>query len=240
MNMSIIVPVLNEAALIREFLVELRDRAPKAEIVVVDGTSSDRTTELATGLCDRTLQTAPGRARQMNAGASVAKGDILWFLHADARIPDDAIVDIQCALRDREVIGGFFRIQFPRPDLIYRLSDLLGHYAGLLLGIRYGDHGFFCRREDFFAIGGYPDLPLLEDAEFYRSLRRRGRIRHLSSKIVASARRYEEIGPYRLTAAYLLLSALYLLRVPIPLLKRIYDRLCVRADKLPRWLNKRE
>ncbi len=108
-----------------------------------------------------------------------------------------------------------------------------------LFGRCYGDHGIFCRREDFVALGGYPDLPLLEDAEFYRLLRQRGRTQQLAGKIVPSPRRYEEIGPYRLTASYLLLSMLYLLRVPIPLLARIYDRLCLCANEPARRRNEK-
>src|SRR5438105_14975522 len=123
MKISVIVPVLNEAALIREFLVDLRGRAPKAEIIVVDGTSSDRTTGYAGGLCDRLLQTAPGRARQMNFGARVTRSEVLWFLHADARIPNTRIVDIESALQDRQLVARFFRVLFARLALVYSLRD---------------------------------------------------------------------------------------------------------------------
>jgi rSAM/selenodomain-associated transferase 2 len=230
MNISIIVPLLNEAALIREFLIDLHDRAPKAEIIVVDGTSSDRTTEFAAGLCDCLLQTAPGRARQMNAGACIAQGDVLWFLHADARIPDTAIADIEYALRDREVIGGFFRIRLPRQGFVYRLTDCLAHYAGLLLRMRYGDHGFFCRREIFEKIDGFPEVALMEDADFFRKLRRAGRIAVISQRIVVNPRRYERIGPFRLTLAFGLIGLLYFLHAPRRLLQSIYRHTCCRCS----------
>ncbi len=125
------------------------------------------------------------------------------------------------------MVGGCFRIRFARRKLIYRITNAGGNIAVELFGRCYGDRGIFCRREAFGVVGGYPDLPLLEDAEFYRLLRQRGPTRQLWSKIVPSTRRYEEIGPYRLSATYVLLSALYILRVPIPLLARIYDRLCL-------------
>jgi hypothetical protein len=167
----------------------------------------------------------------MNAGAAVAQGDVFWFVHADCEVPPDCLNEIAHTLQDRRVVGGCFRIRFPRRELIYRVSDAGGNLAVELFGRCYGDHGIFCRREDFYAVGGYPELPLLEDAEFYRRLRHRGRTRQLDSMIVTSPRRYEEIGPYRLTATYLLLSTLYLFRAPIHLLARIYNRLCLCADE---------
>jgi rSAM/selenodomain-associated transferase 2 len=230
MNISIIVPVLNERALIREFLVDLRDRAPMAEIIVVDGGSSDGTRELASGSCDRLIQTKPSRAVQMNAGASVAAGDVTWFLHADARVPESAVADIERALRDRAVAGGFFRIRFPRQDFVYRFSDCFAHYAGLLLRIRYSDHGFFCRREIFEKIEGFPEVALMEDADFFRKLRRAGRIAVMSEPIVINPRRYEQIGPSRLTLVYGLLGLLYFLHAPRQLLQTVYRHACCRSS----------
>src|SRR5262249_55546539 len=168
-----------------------------------------------------------------NAGANVANGDVLWFVHVDCEVPHGCLDQIAHTLQDRQVVGGCFRIRFPRRNLIYRVGDVGGNLAVELFGRCYGDHGIFCRREDFFASGGFPDVSLLEDAELYRQLRRRGRTHQLSSKIITSVRRYEEIGPYRLTASYLLLSTLYLLRVPIPTLSRVYNRLCLRQHELP-------
>jgi rSAM/selenodomain-associated transferase 2 len=230
MNISIIVPVLNEAALIRESLTCLRQRAPKAEIVVVDGTSSDRTTEFAAGLCNRLLQTVPGRARQMNTGARAAEGEVLWFLHIDATISESAIAEIESALKNREIVGGFFRMRFPRRSFIYRFSDCFAHYAGLLLRIRYGDHGFFCRREIFDEIGGFPEVALMEDADFFRKLRRAGRITVISQPIVVNPRRYERIGPFRLTLAFGLIGLLYFFQAPRQLLEKIYLRTCCRSS----------
>ena len=196
--------------------------------MVVDGTSSDQTADYAAPLCDRVLQTTAGRARQMNAGARAAKGNVFWFIHADATIPATAIDDIARILNDEQVIGGFFRIRIPRPDLIYRVSDCVAHYAGLLFGIRYGDHGFFCRREIFERIGGFPEVTLMEDADFFGTLRRAGKIRVIEEPIVIEPRRYERIGPVRLTAVFALMSVLYFLRVPRRWLEWIYDHACSR------------
>jgi len=226
MRASIIVAVLNEAALIRKFLIHLMERAPNAEIVVVDGNSSDQTADCAAPFCDLLLQTAAGRGRQMNAGARSARGDVLWFVHADATIPPVAIAEIERALQDRHVVGGFFRIRIPRPSFVYRISDYFGHYAGLLFRIRYGDHGFFCRREIFETIGGFPEVALMEDADFFRKLRRAGRVAVIPDPIIINPRRYELMGPARLTAAFALIGLLYLFRMPRPLLHWIYRRRC--------------
>jgi rSAM/selenodomain-associated transferase 2 len=226
-KISIIVPVLNEGDRLRPFLENLCERAPSAELILVNAAGSESLSESIVELCDHVLTSRRGRAAQMNAGADVASGDVFWFVHADCEVPEQCVKEIADALQDRKVVGGCFRIWFPRNKLIYRLSDAAGNLAVELFGRCYGDHGIFCRRDDFFAVNGYPNLPLLEDAEFYRLLRQRGRTRQLSGKIVTSPRRYEVIGPYRLSAIYLFLSLLYISRVPIPLLARIYNRLCL-------------
>src|SRR4030095_12467763 len=99
--------------------------------------------------------------------------------------------------------------------------------------MRFGDHGFFCRRAVFREIGGFPQMPLMEDAEFFQKLRRRGRIAIISSRLISSPRRYAQIGPWRLTLTYGLIALLYLLHVPIPLLARIYRNTCALEVRLP-------
>jgi rSAM/selenodomain-associated transferase 2 len=225
---SIIVPVLNEATSIERFLRCLRDRAGAAEIIVVDGGSRDGTFDLARIHCDRCLHTPRGRAVQMNAGARAASGDTLWFVHADCEVPLGCLQQIAHALGQPEVVGGFFRIRIPNKRFVYRLTDSFAHYAGLLLRTRFGDHGFFCRRSDFKEIGGFPEVPLMEDAEFFRNLRRLGRIAVISSRLICSPRRYEKIGPWRLTLTYGVIALLYLLHVRIPVLVGIYRRTCAR------------
>ena len=230
MRISIIVPVLNEAPLIRGFLQHLRHRAPDAEIIVVDGGSIDGTAELATDLCDRILQSPRSRALQMNAGARAARGDMLWFLHVDALVPARCIDLIEHALGDPGVAAGYFRIRLPGSNFVYRLSDTFAHYAGLVLRIRCGDHGIFCRRETFDAVGGFPVTEIMEDVEFFRRVRRFGCIRPIRDRLTTSPRHYERIGPLRLTAAYGLIALLYVFGTPLPHLARIYKRICCRPD----------
>jgi len=230
MQVSIIVPVFNEAPLIRPFLSNLRERTRGAKIIVVDGASTDGTDRLAEGFCDQVIRSSErSRAKQMNVGADAADGDIFWFLHADAEVPLECLNEIGRLMRDPKVCGGFFRIRLPAAPAVYRLTDGFAHYAGLLLRVRCGDHGIFCRRTAFVAAGGFPDVPLMEDVEFFRQLRRYGRVVHSHKRIGASSRRYETVGPVRLTFAYGSIATLYLFGVSLSTLARIYSRTCCGA-----------
>src|SRR5881628_1339897 len=126
MQFSIIVPVFNEAPLIRPFLSHLRERAAAAEIIVADGGSTDGTADLASDLCDHVVVSKRNRATQMNAGARAARGDILWFVHVDAEIPWGCLNEIERIMDDPNVAGGFFRIRLPQAS-IYRLTDSFAH-----------------------------------------------------------------------------------------------------------------
>ena len=227
MQVSIIIPVFNEAPLIRPFLSNLRERTLGAEIIVVDGGSTDGTDRLAEGFCDHIIRSgARSRARQMNVGADAAGGEIFWFLHADAEVPLESLNEIARIMRNPEVCGGFFRIRLPSAPAVYRLTDGFAHYAGLLFRMRCGDHGMFCRRRAFVDAGGFPDVPLMEDVEFFRRLRRCGRVVHSKKRIGASPRRYETVGATRLTFAYGSIATLYLFGVSMSTLDRIYRRTC--------------
>jgi hypothetical protein len=162
----------------------------------------------------------------MNVGADAAHGDIFWFLHADAKVPVESLNEIGRIMRDPEICGGFFRIRLPAAPAVYRLTDGFAHYAGLVLRMRCGDHGMFCRRNAFVDAGGFPDVPLMEDVEFFRRLRCCGRVVCSNKRIEASPRRYETVGPTRLTFAFGSIATLYLFGVSISTLARIYRRTC--------------
>jgi rSAM/selenodomain-associated transferase 2 len=221
--------VLNEAALVRPFLQHLRERAPAAQIIVVDGGSNDGTPELAEEFCDRFVKGIPNRAVQMNAGAQIARGNILWFLHVDLTIPRGCLEEIARCAADPNVVGGFFRMRLPKSGFVYRLTDEFAHYAGILMRMRCGDHGIFCRHRDFIELGGFPEVPLMEDVAFFRLLLRRGRIRVIDCRLIANARRYELVGPTRLTLAYGFIAMLYAVGTPFWILSRIYERFCCRS-----------
>ena len=232
MQVSIIIPVFNEAPLIRPFLSNLRERTRGAEIIVVDGGSTDGTDRLAEGFCDHVIRSgARNRARQMNIGADAAGSEIFWFLHADAEVPLESLNEITHIMRNPEVCGGFFRIRLPAAPVVYRLTDGFAHYAGLLFRMRCGDHGIFCRRSAFVDAGEFPDVPLMEDVEFFRRLRRCGRVAYSNKRIGASPRRYETVGPARLTFAYGSIATLYLFGVSLSVLARIYRHTCCGPHK---------
>jgi rSAM/selenodomain-associated transferase 2 len=238
MQVSIIIPVFNEAPLIRPFLSNLRERTRGAEIIVVDGASNDGTDQLAQGFCDQLIRSGErSRAKQMNVGADAAGGDIFWFLHVDAEVPPESLNEIGRIMGNPKVGGGFFRIRLPTAPAVYRLTDGFAHYAGLALRMRCGDHGIFCRRTAFVDAGRFPDVPLMEDVEFFRQLFHCGRVVHSKKRIAASARRYEAVGPLRLTFAYGLIATLYVFGVRLTTLAQIYQRTCCRAE--PRSLSKR-
>jgi rSAM/selenodomain-associated transferase 2 len=229
MQFSIIVPAFNEAPLIRRFLAHLRERAPGAEIIVADGGSTDGTADLAARFCDRLVESERSRATQMNAGAHAARGDVLWFVHADVELPLQCLDEIARIMENPKVVGGYFRIRLPG-TLVYRLTDSFAHYAGMLLRMRCGDHGIFCRRTAFIDVGGFPMVPLMEDVEFFRLLHRYGRVVHSEKRIVVSPRRYEAIGPARLTFAFGFIATLYIFGVPPSMLASIYQHMCCAAQ----------
>jgi hypothetical protein len=173
------------------------------------------------GLADRVIKSAEGRAREMNAGARVAHGKILWFLHADSRIATNSLKAIEDMLADSQVVGGCFRLQIAPARWVYRVRDAIGNRCVNLFRIGLGDRGLFCRRETFFALGGYPDQPLLEDADFYRKLRAVGCVRQIPITIETSARRYEALGPVRTSLFYLLIMILYLARTNMLVLEKM-------------------
>lgn len=222
---SIVVPVLNESALIRGFLQHLRAAIPSAEVIVVDGGSVDGTPELSVDLADRVLWAPRGRGKQMNTGAAVARGEVLWFLHADVIVPGAALKEIARVLQDDSNAGGCFRLRLPGREWIYRVSDSLGNIGVQVFGFALGDHGIFCRRQAFLKAGQFREIPLMEDAECYRALRRGGRMVQLRSEIIGSPRRYKQLGACRTTLYYTLILGLYIAGARIGTLTSIYQRL---------------
>ena len=162
------------------------------------------------------------------AGGTAALGRFALLM-----VPPDPLGSITRALADPQVAGGCFRLKFPRRQWIYRVSDRLGNVAVDLFQIALGDHGIFCRREAFVQAGGYPDVPLMEDAGLYRRLRRGGnRMRQLPAYIVSSPRRYEQLGPVRTTAYYLVILLLYLAKVSPENLLKVYRMLTRAKDRV--------
>src|SRR3954469_324767 len=151
-SVSVIVPVLNEAVLIGAFLPRVRSLDRELEIIVVDGGSADESVSIGRPLADRVISAPRGRASQMNAGAAIACGEILWFLHADSTPPANAVDGIRVALSEPRNAGGCFSGRYPRDEWIYRVSDSRGNIGVRIFGFALGDHAIFCRRSAFLAV----------------------------------------------------------------------------------------
>ena len=198
MRLAIVIPALNEAVNLSRLLPDLARGCPGAEIVVVDGGSGDDTATVVARLPGpRLLESARGRAVQMNHGAREAGGDTLLFLHADTRLPDGAARAIEQTLAEPGVVGGRFDVRFDNERPLYRVIAWFMNTRSRASGICTGDQAIFVRRADFEAVGGYPDIPLMEDIELSRRLKRRGNLRALRLRVTTSARKWEREGPLR-------------------------------------------
>jgi len=196
-GLSIVVPMLNEAAGIEAALQALAPlRARGAELIVVDGGSSDASTTRAAPLADHVLASARGRARQMNAGAAAARGELLLFLHADTRLPDAADALLHQAVA-RGAMWGRFDVRIDGRPMLLRLVAALMNRRSRLTGIATGDQAIFVRRDLFRRIGGFPDQPLMEDIELSRRLRALAPPCCLRQRVVTSGRRWETRGVWR-------------------------------------------
>jgi rSAM/selenodomain-associated transferase 2 len=195
MQLSIIMPVLNEAAQIQQMLSNLASlRARGAQIVVVDGGSNDATVALAAPLADQCIQTGRGRARQMNAGAQAASGAVLLFLHADTVLPDGADKLVVDGLQQSGRAWGRFNVNISGQHRMLRVVANLMNIRSRLTGIATGDQTIFVRRTDFDAVGGFPEQALMEDIEISSRLKRRSRPLCLQQRVTTSGRRWESRG----------------------------------------------
>jgi rSAM/selenodomain-associated transferase 2 len=220
---SIIIPTLNEGAHIAGMLVRLQPlRARGHQIILVDGGSRDRTVAEAKDLADRIIQAPRGRASQMAAGTSLAAHPVLWFLHADSRVPEQADSLIAAALQRRRWGRFDVRLSGHRQRPLLRLVAWLMNRRSCLTGIATGDQGIFVTRQALAAIGGIPPLPLMEDVELSRRLRHLGRPACISTPLITSSRRWEQHGIWRTIALMWLLRAAYALGVPPVRLARLY------------------
>ncbi|MBR9883991.1 MAG: glycosyltransferase family 2 protein [Oceanospirillales bacterium] len=198
MTLSIIVPVLNEADHLPALLEHLaRWREQGCEVVLVDGGSRDGSCDLIRQGGFSLVETGRGRARQMNAGAAIASGDMLLFLHADSRLPDDARLQIQRIDRTLESVWGRFDVEIEGRPLMLKVVSGMMNIRSRLTGIATGDQAIFVSRALFEKAKGYPDQPLMEDIELSRSLLQLCRPQCLKGPVQTSGRRWESRGVWR-------------------------------------------
>ncbi len=207
---TIVIPTLNEADHLPATL-ECLAGQEDLEIVVVDAGSKDETCRIASRFGARVLDSAPGRGRQMNAGAAVAGGSVLLFLHADTRLPQVFAHSIGTVLSRPGVVAGAFRLKIDAEGVGLRLVERGANLRSRLFQLPYGDQAIFTSTTMFRAVGGFPELPIIEDVEFMRRMNSCGRIAIASSAATTSARRWRQRGVARMTCLNLFLLTAYLL-----------------------------
>lgn len=221
MRISVIIPTLNEENTISLALDALSRLSPD-EIIVVDGGSKDHTRKTAAERQSIVISSPRGRAQQMNRGARAAKGDVLLFLHADTLLPSSAVSDIRSALEDPRYVGGRFDIKLDKEGWIYRIIGDLISLRSRVTKIATGDQAIFVRRKVFEDIGGFPDIPIMEDIALSRMLKKKGKVACLKSRVVTSARRWEVEGVWRTVFKMWMLRLLFLAGMSPVRLERFY------------------
>jgi rSAM/selenodomain-associated transferase 2 len=218
---SVIVPVLDEEATLPVLLDALDALPGRFEVIVADGGSGDATRTIAEGRGALVVDAPRGRAAQQNAGARAAHGDVLVFLHADSRLPAGAHASLAAALADPRVVGGNFALRFDGDD---RFSRVLGAWYAVQrrLGVFYGDSTIWVRPEVFWALGGFPPLPIMEDYALVRALQAAGRTPCLHGPATTSSRRWRRSGVLRTMVTWVVIRWLYLAGLPAERLAPLY------------------
>lgn len=194
MKLSIIMPVLNEAAVIRDTLRSLQSlRRAGHEVIIVDGGSHDNTMKLAGGLADKLLDSLPGRARQMNRGAAAARGDVFLFVHADTILPPQVDI-IFNSFSNESDFWGRFDVRLSGQRLLFRIIEWFINFRSRYSGIATGDQAMFVSAKLFHQVQGFPEIALMEDIAISRLLKKRCAPSCLRHKVITSSRRWEEQG----------------------------------------------
>ncbi|GET37569.1 TIGR04283 family arsenosugar biosynthesis glycosyltransferase [Microseira wollei] len=210
---SIIIPVLNEASTINKTLASIK-KASNIEIIVVDGGSEDETVALAQSLGIKVLFSPPGRATQMNRGAAAATGDILLFLHADTRLPNNFDTSVRQSLQIQKTIAGAFELKIDSDIPSLRIVEKMVNVRSRYLQMPYGDQAIFLKATVFNQIGGFPNLPIMEDFELVRRLQPLGKIEIVPAPVVTSGRRWQKLGVLKTTLINQLIILGYFLGIP--------------------------
>lgn len=197
---SVVIPVFHEEYVINSVISDVKSRArgEAFEIIVVDGDGLGGTVGCIEDDGVITVISEAGRGKQMNAGAAVASGEVLLFLHADTRLGAGAFSSMWESIGDGEFVGGAFELGFDSSRFVYRTIAYWGNLRNRLMKTPFGDQGIFIRKDYFEKIGGYRDIALMEDVDLMRRIKRAGgKIRILPERISTSVRRFEKIGPLR-------------------------------------------
>ncbi len=220
---SIIIPVFNEATTIVKTLERLKDDVG-VDLIVVDGGSQDNTVELAKQMGVKVISSPlPGRAQQMNIGATAARGDILLFLHADTQLPQNYQKILQMTLAKEKVIAGAFELAIDGQQWSLRLVEKMVNWRSRLCSLPYGDQAIFLEKRIFQDLGGFADLSIMEDFEFVQRLKRRGKIAIAPVAVLTSGRRWQKLGVFKTTLINQLVIFGYYLGISPARLRHFYQ-----------------
>lgn len=221
---SIIIPTLNEEKMLGKTLARLQQRKD-CEIIVVDGGSNDATLVIAREARCKVLSCDKGRARQMNFGAAKATGKVFLFLHGDTLLPDDFPNPILEALQQPDVAAGAFSLAIEGSSKSLATMAFLANLRSRFLHLPYGDQALFTHRNMFYALGGFPEIEIMEDFVFVRKMKKKGKIIILPERATTSARRWHNMGIVRTTMINQLMVGGYYLGIPPAILVRWYRRI---------------
>jgi uncharacterized protein len=231
-RLTVVIPTLNESKSLGKTLASIGAGSPDLEIIVVDGGSADETVQIATSLAVRVIVTRPGRARQMNAGAAVATGQYLLFLHADTILPAGFQEVVRATLEGQpQYCAGAFGLSIDHPASAFRWIERAVHFRSRWLGMPYGDQAIFVRAKDFYRLGGFKTIDIMEDFELIRRLKKIGKIRLVASNATTSARRWIHRGILKTTLVNQLCILAYTLGIQPASIARFYRGSRVRPDK---------
>jgi len=223
MKVSIIIPVLNEAEHIADTLKSLDAyRRQGHEVIVIDGGSNDDTVSITQQYADKVLHSDAGRAIQMNSGIDEAMGDALLFLHADTRLPGDAVSKVINAIEDG-YFWGHFNVRLSGKHFMFRIIERMMNMRSCITGVATGDQAIFVGLESIEIVGTYPQLPLMEDVVFSKRLRKLGWPACIKQQVVTSSRRWEDKGILRTMLFMWRLRLLFFLGVSADKLARQYQ-----------------
>lgn len=220
-RISVVIPALNEAGSIAT-MVRRAQQAENVEVIVVDGGSRDGTPRFARSAGAMVLMSSPPRARQMNAGATASSGEILLFVHADTTLPEGYAEHVRCCLTKPKVVAGAFELRIDAPHGTMRIMEQVANWRSRFLKKPYGDQALFMTAATYRAVGGYPDLPIMEDYEIVRRLGKKGNIVTLPIAVITSARRWLRMGAWRTWAVNQAVIIAYYLGIAPRVLARFY------------------
>ncbi|MBL7055350.1 TIGR04283 family arsenosugar biosynthesis glycosyltransferase [Candidatus Woesearchaeota archaeon] len=222
---SIVIPVYNESKIILECLDSIYSQNENYEIIIVDS-GKDKTLKKINSIKNKKIKyfrSSKGRSLQMNLGSRYSEGDVLLFLHADSVLPVNALEEIEKSIREGHVGGGFFQ-QFKENNFLLKLVSFRSNFRSSFFKIFFGDQAIFVKKEVFEKLGGFKQIPIMEDLDFSKRMKKLGKLKTIKNKITISRRKYLEKGIIRLSFVYFILMIMYHLGFSYEKIKKVYEK----------------